>query len=264
MEKVAIIIPVFYREHLEKAIKSILVNKCDIIIVNDSDLPLVYNHERVSIIDNDGNLGVGISRNRGVKAALNRGYDFIGFVDSDSIISRNWLSHCLETLSDSQVIGVSGLALNPNQKSWIARVKFVLKDYARRNQIPFQIDCSLFRRDVFSYAGFGSRRIGEDSYFLERIDILKLRVNENAISYHHEVDSVFLFFKKEIIGALYSMSNSLNVAKSFLLTPYTSLKMLFRWRRHRDYPIAALIWILRQIAWNLAYAIGRIAGIGGY
>ncbi|MGD9396845.1 MAG: glycosyltransferase family 2 protein [Candidatus Thorarchaeota archaeon] len=258
MTSVAIIIPVFYREHLEKSIKSILENNCDIIIVNDSETPLRFDHERVTIIDNERNMGVGISRNRGVNLALEKGYDLIGFVDSDSVLSRQWRHECEKTLVDPDVLGVSGLALNPNQRSRIARVKFVLKDYSRRKGIPFQIDCSLFKREVFTISNFGTRRVGEDTYFLHKLEKNTLVVNEKAISYHHEVESTRDFFKKEIVGALYSLSRPRDVARIFLLTPLTCFKLLRRWKYHYDYTYAALVWILRQVAWNMAYALGRL------
>ncbi|TFH00692.1 MAG: glycosyltransferase [Candidatus Thorarchaeota archaeon] len=262
MKRVMIIIPVFYREHLEKSIRSILRNNCDIILVNDSDIPLKHSNSRVTIVENGRNLGVGISRNRGVQKALEGNYDLIGFVDSDSVISREWRSVCERTLEDDKILGVSGLALNPNQKSKIARVKFVLKDYGRRNTIPFQIDCSLFKREVFSFADFGERRIGEDSFFLGKMDRTRLVVNENAVSYHHEVESVSDFFKKEIVGAMYSMSSRRNIAKSILLTPLTCFKMLLRSKTYPDYANASLVWLIRQIAWSMAYLAGRLANIG--
>jgi glycosyltransferase involved in cell wall biosynthesis len=257
MTRVAIIIPVFYREHLEKAIKSILASDCDIILVNDSDIPLEFNHERVTIIDNKQNMGVGISRNRGVNLAMEQGYDLIGFVDSDSMISRYWRPECEKSLDDPRIVGVSGLALNPNQRSRVARVKFILKDYSRRKDIPFQIDCSLFKREAFTLSNFGNRRIGEDSFFLRKLDRSVLVVNEKAISYHNEIESVRDFFRKEIVGAFYSLSCPRDVAQSFLLTPLTCFKMLRLRKRHYDYSYAALIWFVRQIAWNMAYAIGR-------
>ena len=259
MTNVVIIIPVFYREHLEKAIKSILANDCDVIVVNDSDTPLVYNHDRVTIIDNEGNLGVGISRNRGVNLALEKGYNLIGFVDSDSVISRHWRQECEKSLTDPRILGVSGLALNPNQRSRIARVKFIFKDYSRRKGIPFQIDCSLFKREVFTLSNFGKRRIGEDSYFLHRLDRNTLVVNEKAVSYHHEVESSRDYFKKEILGAMYSLTQPKDVARIFLLTPMTCFKMLRKWKRHYDYSYAAMVWMIRQIVWNMAYAIGRLS-----
>jgi glycosyltransferase involved in cell wall biosynthesis len=259
MSRVAIIVPVLYRDYLRKCIRSILANDCDVIIVNDSDTPLAFDHERVTILDNCENLGVGISRNRGVRFALEKGYELIGFVDSDSIVSRSWRSQCEKTLEDPSVFGVSGLALNPNQKSRIARMKFLFKDYGRRRSIPPQIDCSLFRREAFLLSDFGTRRAGEDSYFLRKLGANRIRVNESAISYHHEVESIRTYFKKEIVGALYSLSQPVRAARTFLLTPLTCLKMLRRWKKHRDYPLASLAWLLRQVVWNMAYAVGRIA-----
>jgi glycosyltransferase involved in cell wall biosynthesis len=258
MTRVVIIVPVLYRNYLTKCIRSIIANDCDVIIVNDSDKPLEFDHERVTILDNCENLGVGISRNRGVRLALEQGYELIGFVDSDSVVSRSWRSQCEKTLEDPSVFGVSGLALNPNQKSRIARIKFLFKDYGRRRSIPPQIDCSLFRREAFLLSDFGTRRAGEDSYFLRGIGPERVRVNEFAISYHHEVESIRTYFKKEIVGALHSLSRPVRAARSLLLTPLTCFKMLLRWRRHPDYAWASLTWLVRQIVWNMAYAVGRV------
>ncbi len=257
MSRVVIIVPVYYREHLTKTIRSVLASDCDVILVNDSDVPLVYDHKRVTIIDNGRNMGCGISRNRGVKAALERHYDLIGFVDSDSMVSPQWRIECEKTLNTPAILGVSGLALNPNQRARIARVKYVLKDYARRRRIPFQIDCSLFKPEVFTYANFGGRRFGEDTYFIRQLDPHRLYVNIRAISYHHEVESVRVFFRKEILGALYSVLSPVRVAKNFLLTPLTCIKMLTRWRINPEYPFATLVWLMRQVVWNMAYLVGR-------
>ncbi len=258
LSRAVIIVPVYYREHLAKTIKSVLANDFDVILVNDSDVPLIYEHRRVTIIDNGRNMGVGASRDRGVRVALERNYDLIGFVDSDSVLSKQWRSECEKTLSDPEVLGVSGLALNPNQRARIARVKFVLKDYGLKRGVPFQIDCSLFRPEAFRHASFGGRKFGEDAYFIRQLDQHRLRVNKNAISYHHEVDSIRIYFRKEILGALYSVAAPVRVAHNLLLTPWTCVKMLMRWRENPDYPFAALVWLLRQIVWNMAYVLGHL------
>jgi len=262
MRKTVIIIPVLYRKHLAKSVTSVLANGCDVIIVNDSDRPLDMEKPGVTILDNKANRGVGYSRNRGVREALACGYNFIGFVDADSVLSKNWISEALKELKDPEVLGVSGVAINPNQKSRIARVKFVLKDYSRRKGIPFQIDCSLFRREALADTSFSLRRIGEDSDFLSRVNTKRLRVCEHAISYHHEVEFIQEFFWKELVGAMYSLSPPGRVAISFFLTPVTSLRMASLNHRYPDYPFAALVWPIRQLIWNLAYACGRLVRYG--
>jgi len=260
MKKCAVITPVYYRRYLDKTVKSVLSNGCDLILVNDSSEPLEVRQMGVSVLNNGRNLGVGISRDRGVALALSRGYEFIGFVDADSILSKTWRSEIDKVLQDDAVLGVSGLALNPNQKSRISRIKFLFKHYGRRIGVPFQIDCSMFRREVFQAASFGGRRIGEDSYFLHHIDLSRTRVCETAISYHHEVDSVTAFFQKEIVGAFYSLSTSRSVAKGLLLTPYTCVKMAGLRNKDPDYPAAAMVWALRQLVWSIAYVSGWIGG----
>lgn len=260
MKKCAIVTPVYYRRYLDGTVRSVISNGCDLILVNDSRIPLEVKHPGASVLDNRRNLGVGVSRDRGVAFALSRGYEFIGFVDADSILSHTWKSEIDKVFQNDAVLGVSGLALNPNQRSRIARIKFLFKQYGRKTGVPFQIDCSMFRRGVFQTANFGGRRIGEDSYFMHHIDMSRMRVCESAISYHHEVDSVGAFFRKEIVGAFYSLSKPLSVAKGVLLTPYTCAKMAALRKSSPDYPAAALVWAIRQIVWSIAFVSGRIGG----
>jgi hypothetical protein len=260
MRKCAIVTPVYYRRYLDGTIRSVVSNGCDLILVNDSSLPLEVKHPGVSVLDNGRNLGVGISRDRGVALALSRGYEFIGFVDADSIVSHTWKSEIDKVLQNNAVLGVSGLALNPNQRSRIARIKFLFKQYGRRTGVPFQIDCSMFKREVFRTANFGGRRIGEDSYFMHHIDMSRTRVCESAISYHHEVDTARAFFRKEIVGAFYSLSTPVSIAKGVLLTPYTCTKMAALRKKSPDYPAAALVWAIRQIVWSIAFVSGWIGG----
>lgn len=255
------ITPVLYREHLMESLRSILANNCDAIIVNDSDQPLDLDLPGVTVLNNDANRGVGFSRARGVREALSKKYEFIGFVDADSVLTPNWCQEALQVLKgESSLLGVSGLALNANQKPRIARVKFLFKAYGRRRGVPFQIDCSLFRREAFELADFGGKRIGEDSHFIQALDPRRIGVVETAVSHHYEVESTHEFFLKELLGALYSTSSGRRVALSFLLTPVTCIRMASLRDRHADYTLAALFWAGRQLIWTLAYALGSPTG----
>jgi glycosyltransferase involved in cell wall biosynthesis len=260
MRNCVVVTPVYYRRYLDATVKSVISNSCDLILVNDSSVPLEVKQPGVSVLDNGRNLGVGVSRDRGVALATSRGYDFIGFVDADSILSATWKREIDTVLQNDAVLGVSGLALNPNQRSRIARIKFLFKQYGRRTGVPFQIDCSMFKREAFQTANFGGLRIGEDSYFMHHIDMSRTRVCESAISYHHEVDSARAFFRKEIVGAFFSLSKPLSVVKGFLMTPYTCAKMAALRKKSPDYPAAALVWAIRQIVWSIAFVAGWIGG----
>lgn len=262
MIEVVIITPVLDRKYLQNSMKSVLANSCDLIIVNDSNKPLELKEKGVYILNNTRNRGIGISRNRGVQFALKKGYEYIGFVDADSVLSENWREELESVLQSPEVIGVSGLALNPDQKSRIARIKFLYKTYGRRHKIPFQIDCSLFHREAFSNASFGTRRFGEDAYFLNQINQQKLRVSPKAVSFHYETERIHVYLKKELLGALYSESHSNRIIKSFLLTPWTMIKMAKLRSTDSDYSVAALFWIFRQLLWFSAFIIGRMTNFG--
>lgn len=262
MKRTVFITPVLQREHLAKAIRSVSANGCDHIIVNDSDKPLTIEQDSATVLNNNVNRGVGYSRRKGVSAALSRGYDFIGFVDADSFLSPNWVAEARKVLDSAGILGVSGVALNPNQRSRIARVKFALKDYGRRRGVPFQIDCSLFRREVFDVAGFENRRAGEDSLFIQSINLNRLRVCSTAISYHHETESAREFFRKELMGAFYALTSPRRVALAFLLTPITCLKMAWMSRQKPDYALTALVYLVRQLGWTLSFFIARAIDYG--
>lgn len=262
MKRVVLITPVFDRTYLEQSTESVLANNCDAIIVNDSKEPLAMKGEGITIINNEANLGIGISRDRGVQKALEIGYQFIGFVDADSVLSKNWLKEITNVLQKPGILGVSGLALNPNQRSRIARIKFLFKKYSRRHHIPFQIDCSLFHRVAFEGRQFSGRRFGEDAFFLRQLNRQQLAVCPTAISYHYETERVGNYFEKEILGALYSVGAFREIGKNFLLTLWTTRKMAALRRQNADYPWAALLWLFRQPLWFFAYIIGRLSKKG--
>lgn len=262
MTDVVIITPVLNRKYLKDSMESVLANHCDLIIVNDSKEPLIIDNKAVVVLDNKRNLGIGISRNRGVHFALQKNYKFIGFVDADSILSENWLEELKKEMRSPDVIGASGLALNPNQTARIARIKYLFKVYSRRFGIPFQIDCSLFRRQVFYDTNFGTRRYGEDAFFLSKISPKKLQVSSKAISFHYESDRVSGYFRKELLGALYSLSRIKHVAMFFLLSPWTTMKMAGMRRKDTDFSLAAFVWIFRQLIWFIAFLFGRATNFG--
>ena len=99
MIKVSVIIPVYNVEpYLKEALDSVInqtLREIEIICIDDCSTDNSYNileeyakkDNRIIIIKNEENLGVGISRNKGIR--LSKG-EYIGFVDGDDYIVNNY------------------------------------------------------------------------------------------------------------------------------------------------------------------------------
>lgn len=99
MKKVSVIIPIYNKEHhLEKCINSLLgqtLEDIEIILIDDASkddskkIIEKYRNkypDKIVAIYNDENLGIGKTRNKGLKVATG---EYIGFVDSDDYVDRD-------------------------------------------------------------------------------------------------------------------------------------------------------------------------------
>lgn len=110
--KISIIVPVYNAElTIKKCIDSI-INQIDdnfeLIIINDAsndNTKLVLNkyidNPLIKIINNKDNMGIGYSRNIGIKCAR---YDYISFIDSDDYIKPNMFKVLKENILDNDLI----------------------------------------------------------------------------------------------------------------------------------------------------------------
>jgi len=114
--EVTVIMTVFNDEkYLGNAIKYILeqsFNNFELIIVNDhsttdGSINILKNikDERVRIINNEQNIGVAKSRNKGIKASIG---EYIFFTDSDCETDKDWLQNGVSILKNTDAIGVEG------------------------------------------------------------------------------------------------------------------------------------------------------------
>ena len=106
MIKVSVIIPVYnVEEYLKECLDSVInqtLKEIEIICIDDCSTDNSYNileeyakkDDRITIIKNEENLGVGISRNKGIK--LSNG-EYIGFVDGDDYIANNYFEALYNT-----------------------------------------------------------------------------------------------------------------------------------------------------------------------
>jgi len=109
--KVSIIIP-FYKNTilLKKALSSVYkqdYTNYEIIVINDNNtlenikFLKKLNKNKIKIIYNKKNLGAGLSRNKGIKAASG---EYIAFLDSDDTWEKNKLSHQLRFMKKKRYL----------------------------------------------------------------------------------------------------------------------------------------------------------------
>ena len=104
--ELSIIMPVYNSEkYLEKAILSALKNltiKYELIIINDCSTDnslkiinkIIKNNKNIILINNEKNIGAGLSRNKGLEIAKGK---YIGFIDSDDYVQENYYLNMLES-----------------------------------------------------------------------------------------------------------------------------------------------------------------------
>jgi len=256
MNNVCMIICHFNDPHLPYALASLKKQskKTDIILVDDcSNLEFrkAYTHIKdVETIEISQNRGIGHARNVGLSHALQRNYDFIGFLDSDGIAHSSFVEKAVNCLAhDKNLLGVAAKKGIANPHVRIARTKYRYKIYKKDG---FQLDCSLFKAGAFENKRIPERRAGEDSVFIQLFkegELSKL----DLPYFHFERKNIQTFFKDEFYGAYYGYkTNVTRTLMSLLITPYSSLKMILinRWI------LEGLLFPFRQFVWLLGYLLG--------
>jgi glycosyltransferase involved in cell wall biosynthesis len=111
------------------------------------------------------NRGRGHARNLGV--TLSRKSKFIGFVDSDIVLSDDWMSRCLNALLKVPTLqGVGGVAIPDGDIEWISR-KYGLELKVTNHTDVITGSNSLFRAELFEHINFRiESREGEDILLL--------------------------------------------------------------------------------------------------
>lgn len=164
--KTAVVIPVFNREDLiRRSIESVLgqTREPDYVLIiddgsNDSTLEVIHQYESscVLIFRHQINLGVSVSRNRGILQALNLGVDWVFFLDSDDEWKpeklRNQLAY-VDTAPQYKVVF--------SREQWFRRGSHVKSpeypadkffEYSVR-QCIFAASTAMIHRDIFNECG---------------------------------------------------------------------------------------------------------------
>ncbi|MFZ0929918.1 MAG: glycosyltransferase family 2 protein [Syntrophobacteraceae bacterium] len=110
MQKVSIVIP-FYNgdEFIDTCLKSLSLGSCakaDKIIVNNSDKPteihnIAASYENITVIDAKPRIGFGRACNDGAKICVDRGAQYIIFLNQDSIVHEDLLVELIKPLEES-------------------------------------------------------------------------------------------------------------------------------------------------------------------
>lgn len=175
---ISIIIPTFNNEDtIERAIRSVIYQNYvdwELIIVNDastdktSTICEYYSnlYPNITIITNDKNKGVGISRKVGMKYAKG---DFITFLDSDDLIMADFLdiSVKLQQQHDSDVVYTSYTILYPQGINQVIPSGDYIMEGEATPQLHFVqekkfLTGKLFRKSLLDKIPWSENRVGED------------------------------------------------------------------------------------------------------
>ena len=143
---ISIVVPVFnkslYLKGLLESLKNQKYKNCEFILVNDCSTDdsreiiqsYLTNDDRFILIDNDFNIGVSSSRNKGLKAA--RGF-YVGFVDADDVVDSDYVSYMVEKGNNADVLMCGASSIDENG------------DFIKEIKNPFKQDCTINGLEVW-------------------------------------------------------------------------------------------------------------------
>lgn len=182
MDKISIIVPVYNVEkYLKECLESIIsqeYNNLEIILVNDgsTDQSLEIcesycNCDSRFCLINKENGGLSSARNRGLEIASG---EYISFVDSDDIISKNYISNLYKTIKKyNSDIALSGykrfskelpIVKFSESDEELTSIEVLKRVLYQNNQEFFSVSacCKLYKREIFSNIKYPEGKINED------------------------------------------------------------------------------------------------------
>ena len=209
--KVSIIVPCYNSElTIKKCAQSILNNIIttdnpelfEFIIVNDGSndgtADIIKNIDNAKIINHGKNQGLSAARNSGIKESNS---DYIIFIDSDIILSNNWVKRIYSKIQEKkEVVGIIGnLEPEPNKKV-SSLDKYLFGSYRGTKKIDFNsplnyksfvFSNTIIKKNILDQVGNFDESLvkygGEDTELAIRIDKVfpvGLRKITNIKSYH--------------------------------------------------------------------------------
>ena len=147
------------------------------------------------------NGNIGSLRNIGTKAASGQ---YIGFIDADVIIHKDWLKEAMRFIDNPQIGCVTGRIDVPNNSTWIENIWAYQRDICRKlAEVKWASSMNMiFRKNVYeSIGGFDeSIKTGEDVELSGRLTRKGFRIlyNDNMSVIHNgEAKTLGQFIKKE-------------------------------------------------------------------
>lgn len=210
--------PILLRE-LFKALNNLNLKPSLIVLVDSSDLeedysdlteiPLIYRHTEIK--------SAAIQRNIGLET-LSDEYEFVAFLDDDTIPEENYFTKLLETMEKTKAIGISGIALdkkgcfprkfeyqslNPiryllfldsRKEGWVTKGSFnipIRQKYPGPVEVGWLIGCSLWKLPAIKSLKFNDNffghSLGEDVLFSVAANHFgKLIVDTSVVLHHSE------------------------------------------------------------------------------
>lgn len=202
-------------ELLEKAIKSI-VNQVDLVWISDNtpggfkgmDTIAGVFKSKLKYALMDGNVGIAKAQNAGIQYALDNDFDFIYFLDQDSISPSGIVNGLLQQFMDleNRGIKVGGVGAQPFNRDTGKKYEANVKKGKRVKDGVVEVSelinsSSLFTNELFKSAG-----MMDESLFIDGVDHeLCWRANNKARYRFFKISSLLLNHKqgvgdKEILG----------------------------------------------------------------
>ncbi len=204
-EKISIYIPVFNAEKtIEQSIHSIKeqsINVNEIIIIddnsNDNTKEIIKKFSDIKIITNKSNMGLGYSRNLGMKESKN---NIVGAIDADVVLDKYWLETLLKNLGKNNIVMCGGKMIeriDSRFNSW--RAKYYSQNWGDNNleNPPFLYGCNTIQLKSawLKVNGYDEKlkTNGEDINFTNKIreqQNYKLLYSAQALCHHLQDDNL--------------------------------------------------------------------------
>ena len=216
---VSIVVTVYNAERtLAQCLNSIMKleyprDKLEITVVDDgstdSSLDIVKKYDAVLIQKNHG--GYPSAMNAGIRRA--RG-SVVVIIDSDIIVSKDWLLKVLEEFSDPKVGIVGGFIATAKTKSFWSRLAgYELEDRYHKMNSKYvdyvSTTCTAYKKEIFNDVGFfdESLRRDSDEDFTHRVFKAgwKIVLQKDAICFHEWKSSLTSYFKQQMNEAKYAV-----------------------------------------------------------
>lgn len=175
---VSVIIPTYNNEEtIDRAIFSVVSQTSqdwEIIVVNDgstdrtSEILAKYSNygDKFKVINNEKNVGVGISRMNGIKAAKGA---FITFLDSDDLLKPDFIKMSMELQEqhNSDIVYTSYTILYPQGITQVLPSGDFIMEGEGTSQLHFVqekkfLTGKIFRKNILESIPWSEKRIGED------------------------------------------------------------------------------------------------------